>query len=77
MNDLSNAFHFLADGHRLDDFPALLAADPFVGRGWVTYDSDGTNVSGVQDWIFISPEPSSLALICIGGATLFARRRRA
>lgn len=71
----NNSFDVLRDGHRLGAFPALLAQDPFVGRGWVTYNADGTNSTGTQDWLF-TPEPSSLVFLCIGGAGLFARRRR-
>jgi len=72
----SFAFKLLADGHRLGGFPVILAQDPLVGHGWVTFNSDGTNTSGTQDWLFITPEPSSLVLLCIGGVGLFARRRR-
>lgn len=63
------------DEHRLGGFPALAALDPYVGRGWVTYNSDGTNSSGTQDWIF-TPKPTSVVLMCIGGVGLFARRSR-
>lgn len=69
-------FKLLADGHRLGGFPAILALDPLVGRGWVTFNSDGTNTGGTQDWIFLSPEPSSLVLLVMGGIGLFARRSR-
>lgn len=75
-DSLNNSFHFLADGHRLGSYPSILADDPYVGRGWVTFNSNGTNTSGTQDWLFITPEPSSLALICIGGFGLLSRRPR-
>jgi hypothetical protein len=74
-DDANESFKVLADGHRLGSFPAILAQDPFVGRGWVTFNSDGTHASETQDWLF-TPEPTSLALMCIGGAALFARRPR-
>lgn len=70
-----NSFQLLADGHRLGSFPAILAQDPFVGRGWVTFNADGSNTSGTQDWLFI-PEPSCLALMCIGGIGFLSRQRR-
>ncbi|MFQ5492262.1 MAG: PEP-CTERM sorting domain-containing protein [Phycisphaerae bacterium] len=76
VDSANDALVFLQDEHRLGGFPALAALDPWVGRGWVTYNSDGTNSSATQDWLFIAiPEPSSLGLLVMGAAALLRRKR--
>ncbi len=67
-------FAFLADGHRLDGDD-----DSWVGRGWITDQSDGSDpYSGYRDWLFTAtkvPAPGALALLGLGGLCS-ARRRR-
>ncbi|MFI4896475.1 MAG: PEP-CTERM sorting domain-containing protein [Phycisphaerales bacterium JB059] len=67
-------FTFGADGWRLDGDDSS-----WVGRGWLTTNSDGSPIShGSQDWIFTAikvPAPSGLALLAMG-ALGAARRRR-
>ncbi|MEM9066024.1 MAG: hypothetical protein AAGB51_11095 [Planctomycetota bacterium] len=68
-------FSFLRDEHRLGGFPSVASLDPFVGRGWVTFDPAGADSSGTQDFIFLAiPTPGSLAVLA--GAGLLATRRR-
>ncbi len=75
-----NPFRFESDGHRLGGFPTLLVEDPFVGRGWLTFNSDGSDAAGTQDWLFVGrpiPLPTPLGLACVGlGATLLRRSGR-
>ena len=69
----SNPFLFVPDGHRLSG-----NSSAFVGRGWVTYNEDGSNFRGVQDWLFVVvPTPSAaLAAIPMLGMIGLRRRRR-
>lgn len=73
-NDQDRVFEFLADGHRLDNDDSS-----WVGRGWLTLESDGSNnLGGAQDWIFtatVIPAPGSAALLGLAGVCA-ARRRR-
>ncbi|MFK7759662.1 MAG: PEP-CTERM sorting domain-containing protein [Phycisphaerales bacterium] len=68
------AFAFLPDGHRLDGDDST-----FVGRGWMTEETDGTDpLGGTRDWIFTAtkvPAPSSVALLGLGGLVATRRRR--
>ncbi len=90
-NSMANPFKFLQDEHRLTiatggsiNHPQA-GQDLWVGRGWMTFNSDGSPMSGAggtgfQDWLFtgqIVPlaSPLSLAgagLLCVGRL----RRRR-
>ena len=73
----SNPFLFVPDGHRLGA-GGTDAGSSFVGRGWVTYNEDGSNFRGVQDWLFVVvPTPSAaLAAIPMLGMIGLRRRRR-
>ncbi len=69
-------FDFLSDGFRIPgDFHS------FVGRGWLTGNSDGSmSNDGAQDWLFtatqlIVPAPSSIAFLGLGGLVATRRRR--
>jgi MYXO-CTERM domain-containing protein len=72
----NNAFLFQADGHRLAG-----DSDSWVGRGWLTTNTDGTNVGNTQDWLFTAvetdgvPTPGTLGLAAIGGLVASRRRR--
>lgn len=75
-NANSNTFKVLRDGHRLGAFPSVAALNPLVGRGWVTYNSNGTNSTGTQDWLFIDiPAPSVTGVLALGGLVSLRRRR--
>ncbi|MFK7883389.1 MAG: PEP-CTERM sorting domain-containing protein [Phycisphaerales bacterium] len=69
-----NVFTFAADGWRIDN-----DEDTWVGRGWLTTNTDGTPAfAHAQDWFFtanVIPTPSSFALLGLGGLVA-ARRRR-
>jgi MYXO-CTERM domain-containing protein len=73
-NSAGLVFAFLADGHRLtgDD-------TSWVGRGWITDQSDGTDPhSGFRDWLFTAtevPAPGAFALVGLGGLCASRRRR--
>ena len=73
-NDQDRVFEFLADGFRLDNDDSS-----WVGRGWLTPNSDGTNsLGGQQDWIFTAttiPAPGAAALFGIAGICASRRRR--
>lgn len=72
-DDNSNAFVFAPDGHRLSGDNSS-----WVGRGWMTPNSDGTGVGGSQDWLFVGtpiPAPGTFALAGLG-MLAGARRRR-
>ncbi len=73
-NPAGLVFAFLADGHRLDNDD-----DSWVGRGWITDQSDGSDpLGGYRDWLFTAtevPAPGALALIGLGGMVASRRRR--
>jgi hypothetical protein len=73
-NPAGLVFAFLADGHRLDNDD-----DTWVGRGWITDQSDGTDPhSGYRDWLFTAtkvPAPGTFALLGLGGLCSSRRRR--
>lgn len=76
-----NPFRFEQDGHRLAGFPLIAATNPWVGRGWLTFNADGSDTVGTHDWLFIGqpiPLPSSLGLASAGALALLGvvRRRR-
>ena len=73
VDDDNNSFLFKPDGHRLSG-----DSSTWVGRGWLTTNLNGNNVSGTQDWLFVGqeiPEPGTLALLGLG-ATMLIRRRK-
>jgi|GEM_PF-434968 len=74
-----NPFKFVQDGHRLGSFPAIDALNPWVGRGWLTFNSSGANATGTQDFLFIGkpiPLPASLTLAGAGLVAMATSRRR-
>lgn len=70
----NNSFIFRPDGYRLDGDDST-----WVGRGWITDQSDGTDpLGGARDWIFTAteiPAPST-GLIALTGVLAMSRRRR-
>lgn len=70
----NNAFLFRPDGYRLD-----MDDDTWVGRGWITDQSDGTDpLNGARDWIFQAtevPAPGT-AVLALSGVLAMSRRRR-
>lgn len=66
--------HFRPDGYRLDGDDST-----WVGRGWITDQSDGSDpLQGARDWIFtatVIPAPST-GLIALTGVLAMSRRRR-
>lgn len=75
-NGAGDTFIMQADGHRLSG-----DSSSWVGRGWLTTETDGSNAAGgAQDWLFTAiereaPTPGALALLGLGGL-VGARRRR-
>jgi uncharacterized protein (TIGR03382 family) len=71
---MPDTFLFLPDDHRLDT-----DANDWVGRGWLTDQSDGSDpLGGTRDWLFTAteiPAPSALALMGLGGLVSTRRRR--
>lgn len=73
----ANAFLFTPTGNTDNEGNTI-----FYGRGWLTSNSDGSAVSGVQDWKFFGvetdpiPTPGSAALIALAGVMVGTRRRR-
>jgi len=71
-----DTFVFRPDGHRLPG-----DSTSFVGRGWLTDQSDGSDpYGGFRDWLFIGierevPAPGSVALLALGGLVASRRRR--
>jgi hypothetical protein len=67
-------FRLAEDGWRIDNDNSS-----WVGRGWLTTNSDGSMMGPpAQDWFFtatVIPAPSGLALIGIGGIAACRRRR--
>ncbi|GJM26267.1 MAG: hypothetical protein DHS20C16_26820 [Phycisphaerae bacterium] len=80
VNGDNDSFLVVRDEHRLAGHPGILALDPLVGRGWVTYHSNGSGSSGTQDFLFIAdtpiPEPTSIMLLAAGCGVLGLRRNR-
>ena len=79
-----NPFIFAPDDHRLltltggsMNYPE--AGDFLVGRGWLTYNSDGSGVGDTQDWLFIGqliPLPPGVWMAGIGLIGVVTLRRR-
>ncbi|MEZ6242136.1 MAG: hypothetical protein R3B57_03755 [Phycisphaerales bacterium] len=70
-----DVFKLAADGWRIDG-----DNDTWVGRGWLTPNSDGSHIAGggSQDWIFVAkeiPAPSGVALLGLAGLAATRRRR--
>ena len=67
-------FSMLADGFRLDG-----DNDSWVGRGWMTTNSDGSmSHGGAQDWLFVGtpvPSPAGAFVLGLGGLVSMRRRR--
>ncbi len=69
---MAKDFAFLRDAHRFPGFGGL------VGRGWVTFNSDGSGSAGTQDFLFVAiPLPGSAGLAMAGLGLVAIRRRRA
>lgn len=85
MANTGNPFRFVQDDHRLqspsDD--AIIALDPWVGRGWLQLDS---GYGGTHDWLFYGvevtneiptvPLPTTAGLGLAGLGLVGSRRRR-
>jgi len=74
-----NSFAFRRDGFRLTDAERGLLNNPFIGRAWMTFNSDGSDAAGLQDWLFmgqIIPTPLGAGMGVVGGAILVGARRR-
>ncbi|MEQ8318019.1 MAG: hypothetical protein RIE77_00945 [Phycisphaerales bacterium] len=68
---MAKDFAILTDQHRFPGFAG------HVGRGWVTFNSDGSNSRGTQDFLFITiPLPGSAGLAMAGLGLVAVRRRR-
>ena len=67
-------FSMLADGFRLNGDNSS-----WVGRGWLTANSDGTvSNAGAQDWLFVGtpvPSPAGAFVLGLGGLVSMRRRR--
>lgn len=89
-NSMANPFKFLQDDHRLStaaggsaNYPQA-GQDLWVGRGWMTFNPDGSPMSGAggtgfQDWLFtgtIVPLPTPVSLAGAGLLGLVGMRRR-
>ncbi|MFG0258609.1 MAG: hypothetical protein ACF8GE_11965 [Phycisphaerales bacterium JB043] len=69
------SFLFQQDDHRLAG-TGLEGLGYYVGRGWVTSNSDGSNESGTQDWLFVAvPTPGVGMAFGVAGLGLLRRRR--
>ena len=69
------SFEFLTDDHRLAG-TGFEGQGRFVGRGWVTNNSDGSNTTGTQDWLFMTvPAPGVASLLGVAGLCAMRRRR--
>ncbi len=80
VNGDNDSFLVIRDEHRLAGHPGVLALDPLVGRGWVTYSPIGQDAPGTQDFLFIAdtpiPEPASIMLLAAGCVLVASRRSR-
>lgn len=69
-----NAFTFAADGFRIDDDDSS-----WVGRGWLTTNTDGSPAAApAQDWFFsatVVPSPAGISLLGFAGIAAMRRRR--
>jgi MYXO-CTERM domain-containing protein len=69
------SFLFLQDDHRLAG-TGLEGTGLWVGRGWVTSNSNGSNTSATQDWLFTGvPTPGVGGLFGLAGLGMIRRRR--
>lgn len=71
---IGSTFLLQSDGWRINGDDST-----WVGRGWLTTNTDGTPFSDpAQDWLFsatLVPAPGSLALLGLGGLAAVRRRR--
>jgi len=69
-----NTFTFAADGWRIDNDDST-----WVGRGWMTTNTDGSpSADPAQDWFFSAvqvPSPAGLSLLGFAGIASMRRRR--